>query len=137
MHLNIHSDVEKLIERAAAHHHQSVDKWAEDVLQEAAEKALHPEGCLHSALTMCDTLKRIDRRLANIENSPLQDGARYISQGAKTVADSARDIYSHVEGQPWFERSREMVVATFGTISDEVKSWFKPEDKKKSKRKKK
>lgn len=137
MHLNIHSDVQKLVEKAADHQHQSVDKWAEDVLQAAAEKALHPESCLHSIGGMCDTLKRIDRRLANIENSPLQDGARFISDGAKTVADGARHVYSHVEGQPWFERSREMVVATVGTISDEVKSWFQTEPEKKPKRKKK
>src|SRR5271154_1450468 len=69
-------------------------------------------------------LSKIEERLTHLEHTPLQDGARVISQGAKAFTESARDIYERVEARKWFDKSYEAASKVCDTVSEQFKSWW-------------
>lgn len=122
--LHISEETRKLISKAAKHEKKSVAEWVEDALKLSAEQALDPAAAVNDPATLGALLRRIDKRLAHIENSPLQNSARMVSEGAKVFTDSARDIYERVEARKWFDKSYEAATKACDTLSQQFKSWW-------------
>jgi hypothetical protein len=113
--------------KAAKKQSKSPNEWAEEALKQAALHTLHPESA-QDLSGIAATLKSIDDRLAKLEQSPLHDGARVISEGAKAFSEGARDIYEKVEARKWFDKSYEAASKVCDTVSDQFKTWWETRD---------
>ena len=119
----ISAATQELVLKAAKKQNKSPNEWAEEALKHAAQHALHPEHAQDFS-AVAATLKSIDDRLAKLEQNPLHDGARVISEGAKAFSESARDIYEKVEARKWFDKSYEAASKVCDTVSDQFKTWW-------------
>ena len=85
------------------------------------EESMDESSQLDQILTM---LKSIDQRLTKLEQNPLNDGARFVSQGAKAFADTAKEVYEKVEARKWFDKSYEAASGACDTLGQHFKTWW-------------
>lgn len=121
---DISEETHELVKKAARHDKMKIHDWVEMTLKNAAHGALEPEKIITDPAKLGMLLTRIDRRLAHMENNPLHQGARVVTDGAKALGESAREIYERVEARKWFDKSYEMAGKACGILSQHFKAWW-------------
>jgi hypothetical protein len=114
----------ELVKKAARHDKQTIHDWVEAALRDAAEQSLEPGKIVTEPEKLGAMIKSIDRRLASIEHGPLQHSARLMTEGAKAIGESARDIYERVEARKWFDKSYETAAKACDTLGQHFKTWW-------------
>lgn len=124
IHLNeLNPLILELVDKAAKKQHKTTHEWVGESLKQAADDVLYPEQAQNFSAVVA-SLQRIEERLSKLEHSPLHDGAKVLSEGAKAFTESARDIYEKVEARKWFDKSYEAASKVCDNVSEQFKTWW-------------
>ena len=121
---DISAQTYELIKKAARHEKMKIHDWVEVTLKNAAEESLNAEKIVQDPARLGALIRSIDKRLAHIENNPLHHGARVVSDGAKALGESAREMYDRVEARKWFDKSYETAMKACESLGQHFKIWW-------------
>ena len=121
---DISEEVHELVKKAAKHDKMGIKEWVEETLKNAAQDAIEPEKIITDPAKLGEMLRKINKRLDSMEKNPLNSGARMVTEGAKALGESARDIYERVEARKWFDKSYETAAKACDTLGQHFKTWW-------------